>query len=67
MRNVVVLGIFISLLLFAAPSAQALSGPTGANQIRTEAGPGAGQVTINWQRYHPDVTGYTILYGYNRK
>lgn len=54
----------VALVLYTSSNAAyALTGPMGLNQIRTEAGPGAGQVTINWQRYNTDVTGYTIRYG----
>src|SRR6266403_857726 len=56
--------LFFGVVIFIKPQmTQALSGPTGLNQIRTEAGPGAGQITINWQRYHSDLTGYLIRYG----
>lgn len=54
----------VGLALLVTPSvALAKSGPTGLNNIRTEAGPGAGQITINWQRFYSDVTGYQIQYG----
>lgn len=57
--------IFSSAALLIATSfpAYAISGPVGLNQVRTEAGPGAGQVTLNWSRYSPVVDNYKIFYG----
>ena len=59
------LGFLLSIVIFVVFTsvANAASGPTGLNAIRTEAGPGAGQITLNWQRYHLDITGYMIQYG----
>jgi hypothetical protein len=65
MKVKAVFGIFLSLFFafLVVSTTHALSGPTGLNYIRTEAGPGAGQITLNWQRYNSDVTGYMIQYG----
>ncbi len=64
LRRVFALLLLVSSFLLASQSSVfAMSGPTGLNQIRTEAGPGAGQITINWQRYNSDITGYLIRYG----
>src|ERR1041385_6327073 len=65
LSNILILtAVLLTAVIFFKPQViHALSGPTGLNQIRTEAGPGAGQITINWQRYHSDLTGYLIRYG----
>ncbi len=47
-----------------APVAQAaVSGPVGRNALRAYAGPGVGQVTLEWQRYAIDGENYTVHYG----
>ncbi|SRR5258708_5448807 len=56
----------LGLLLLAtltSSSAEATSGPVGLNQMRTEAGPAAGQITLNWSRYNPNADNYSISYG----
>jgi len=40
-----------------------VSGPVGRNGLRAYAGPGVGQVTLEWQRYFVDGENYTIHYG----
>src|SRR6266404_4029590 len=52
-----------SFLLFSFSSVYAASGPLGLNGLRSEAGPGTGQVTLNWFRYYPNVDNYSISYG----
>ncbi len=68
MKKLPILTVFSSLVIFTAflvspSSAHAASGPVGLNNLRAEAGPGAGQITLNWHRYNSDVTGYSIQYG----
>ncbi len=46
-------------------SAYASSGPVGLNGVRTDSGPGVGQVTLSWYRYSPNVDNYRIAYGTN--
>lgn len=41
----------------------AVSGPVGRNGLRAYAGPGVGQVTLEWQRYAIDGENYTVHYG----
>lgn len=56
--------LLITSLFFASPSnALATSGPLGLNSLRSEAGPGVGQVTLNWTRYYQNVDNYSIAYG----
>ena len=46
------------------PVAQAaVSGPVGRNALRVYAGPGVGQVTLEWQRWAIDGENYTVHYG----
>ena len=52
-----------TIFLVTPHSAYATTGPVGLNQVRTEAGPGVGQVTLNWARYSSVVDNYKILYG----
>lgn len=52
-------GVFFSV----ATVAQATSGPVGLNGLRTESGPGIGQVTLDWFRYYSQVDNYSIAYG----
>ncbi len=52
-----------SFLLLSATSSYANSGPVGLNGIRTEPGPGIGQITLTWYRYSPIVDNYNIVYG----
>src|SRR5260221_7851821 len=66
MKKLPGLVLFLALLAVAAafsPSAQASNGPVGLNQMRTEAGPGVGQITLNWSRYNPLTDNYSIFYG----
>jgi len=53
----------LSLFIFPTTSVFATSGPTGLNGIRTEPGPGIGQVTLSWYRYYPNITNYSRAYG----
>lgn len=50
-------------VLSSVTSVHAYWGGGGLNNLRAEAGPGANQITLNWQRYYSDVTGYSIMYG----
>ncbi len=43
----------------------ASSGPVGRNGLRAYAGPGVGEVTLEWQRYAVDGENYSIHYGTN--
>ncbi len=55
---------FVSTLLLTAPIlAEATSGPVGLNQLLADPGPAAGQVTLHWARYNPNVDNYSIFYG----
>lgn len=63
------LSFFSFLVLFSvafsltSKPALATAGPVGLNQLMTEAGPGAGQITLHWSRYAPNVDNYSIFYG----
>lgn len=39
------------------------SGPVGRNGLRAYAGPGVGQITLEWQRFAVDGENYSIHYG----
>lgn len=61
---------FTSALLVTATSillpqlaSAAANGPVGRNALRSYPGPGAGQVTVEWQRYYQDGENFTIHYG----
>ena len=41
----------------------ASSGPVGRNALRAYAGPGVGEVTLEWQRYFPDGENFSVHYG----
>lgn len=41
----------------------ATTGPVGRNALRSYPGPGAGQVTLQWQRYYLDGENFTVHYG----
>lgn len=49
----------------AAPvvPAGASSGPVGRNMLRAYAGPGVGEVTLEWQRYFLDGENFNLHYG----
>src|SRR5438552_3588073 len=57
---VVLVSVIFSL---SSTPALATAGPVGLNQVMTEAGPNAGQITLHWSRYAPNVDNYSILYG----
>lgn len=40
-----------------------VSGPVGRNGLRAYAGPGVGEVTLEWQRYAVDGENYNVHYG----
>ncbi len=39
------------------------TGPVGRNSLTAKTGPKAGQVTLTWNRYFADTTGYSVVYG----
>jgi len=41
----------------------AVSGPVGRNALKAYAGPGAGEVTLEWQRFFADGENFSIHYG----
>ena len=45
----------------------AMSGPVGRNGLRTYAGPGVGEVTLEWQRFFSDGENFSIHYGIQSK
>lgn len=51
----------------AVSSVSASSGPVGRNGLRAYAGPGVGEVTLEWQRFAPDGENYSIHYGTGSK
>lgn len=51
------------LVLTFPKSAKASSGPIGQNEIRTESGPGVGEITLMWRRVDATVTNYSLVYG----
>jgi hypothetical protein len=63
LSTLAVCAITFGVILIAPVTTFAKSGPTGVNEVRTEAGPGTGEVTLNWKRVSPDVTNYGIMYG----
>lgn len=40
-----------------------MSGPVGRNQLRAYAGPNAGEITLEWQRYFLDGENFNVHYG----
>lgn len=56
---VLVLSVFVAL----SRNVLAHSGPVGLNQVITDSGPAAGQVTLHWARYSPIVDNYRVFYG----
>lgn len=45
----------------------AVNGPIGRNGLRAYAGPNAGEVTLEWQRYYLDGENFSIHYGIKSK
>src|SRR5947208_1307558 len=55
---------FVAAFMLANPqAASANAGPVGLNEIRTESGPGVGEITLMWRRYSLNLTNYSIVYG----
>jgi hypothetical protein len=50
-----------------AVSQNATSGPVGRNALRAYAGPGVGEVTLEWQRFYIDGENYNVRYGTTSK
>jgi len=48
-------------------AAQSSSGPVGRNALRAYAGPGVGEVTLEWQRFYADGENFSIHYGTKSK
>lgn len=48
-------------------SQSAVSGPVGRNGLRAYAGPGVGEVTLEWQRFFIDGENFNIRYGTKSK
>lgn len=63
LAKVGVFALSVFTILFAVPQVAYAAVGQGPNQLRAEAGPGAGQVTLNWVRAYADVTSYNIAYG----
>ncbi len=62
----VVLSLASALFLFVLPTsalAATTSGPVGRNALRAYPGPGANQVTLEWQRFFLDGENFSIHYG----
>lgn len=64
-RLFLVVPLIVLAFVFSVSSRQvfARSGPVGFNQVITDSGPLAGQVTLHWARYSSVVDNYKIFYG----
>ncbi len=63
LANLITVPFLLVVLLLHPSVTHASSGPVGLNELRTESGPGVGEVTLMWRRYNLNVTNYSLIYG----
>lgn len=67
MKKVIALLSSLIALFLVVSSVSASSGPVGRNGLRVFQGPGAGEVTLEWQRFFLDGENFSIHYGTSSK